>query len=145
MSSYVQLALGLRSLAVKIAIFVVFAGIFAWFIGGSIFPGSQVVNFPQLEWHGDKWHAQVTGNGRSPARVSWRLLRTNAAGDERVDDLGIVGVWRSFEEPRTTSAGLAFEIQSEVDGVLQRWTAVVDANGVVAKTRMPDSPTITLP
>ncbi len=137
-----QVALGFRSLAIKTAVFVVLAGVFAWIVGGSIFPGSQVVNLPQFDWNGSTWHARVTGNGRSPALVRWDLVRTDSTGDEFVEDLGIPGKWRQLDWHAQSSARGSIEITTEVDGVLENWTAVPDAGGSIASRRKTDAPIV---
>ena len=131
-SSYVQLVLGLRSLAIKIVVFVVLAAAFAWFIGGSLFPGSQVVNSPEFEWQGSKWHAQVTGNGRAPAPVQWCLVRIDEHGDETVADLSVAGTWRNLQGPHFQTGVMMFGIQSEQTGLQTWWTAQIDSQGRVA-------------
>lgn len=128
-SSYTQVGLGLRSLAIKAAVFVVLAGLLAWTIGGSIFPGSQVVNCPALEWAGVKWHPQVTGNGRGPAPVEWRVLRTDTQGHSTSDALGVAGVWRQLRGPVIRDGAMIVAVESEVDGVRQWWTVSIDKDG----------------
>ncbi len=124
-----QVGLGLRSLAIKSAVFVLLAGLFAWVIGGSIFPGSQVVNLPSVHWQGETWHAQVTGNGRSPAPVEWRLVRVTADESERTESFGLIGVWREMYGPRLTNDGLLIGIELQRDEVTTWWIATVGAQG----------------
>ncbi|MDA1261580.1 MAG: hypothetical protein O3B75_01640 [Planctomycetota bacterium] len=132
MSSYVQLVLGLRSLAIKIVVFVVLAGIFAWFIGGSIFPGSQVVNSPAFQWQGFKWHAQVTGNGRAPSAVQWRLIRVDEKDNETVADLSVTGIWRNLQGPLIQNETMMFGIESEQKNITTWWSAQVDSQGRIS-------------
>ena len=132
MSSYVQLILGLRSLAIKIVIFVVLAGLFAWFVGGSIFPGSQVVNSPAFEWQGSKWHAQVTGNGRGPSAVQWQLIRVDEKGNDSVADLSVTGIWRNLQGPLMQSGSMMFGIESEQKNITTWWSAMIDSQGRIA-------------
>lgn len=129
MSSYTQLALGLRSLAVKIAIFLCLAGVLAWVIGGSIFPGSQVVNLPAFEWGSSTWHMQVRGNGRSPSPVVWRLLSSDPAGSEVVQTLGVLGEWSQVIGPFTGPEKLTLGICTMNDERPSWWIAEVDRNG----------------
>lgn len=132
MSSYVQLILGLRSLAIKIVVFVVLAALFAWFIGGSIFPGSQVVNSPAFEWQGSKWHAQVTGNGRGPSAVQWQLIRVDEKGNDSVADLSVTGIWRNLQGPLMQSGSMMFGIESEQKNITTWWSAMIDSQGRIA-------------
>lgn len=137
-SSYVQLALGLRSLAFKTAVFVVLAVIFAWFIGGSIFPGSQVVNWPSFQWREDQWHLQVTGNGNHPAPIHWRLWRESTSGGESIETLGIPGIWRQVRGPLIHASGVTFGVESEVDGTMAWWIGEVSADGTITQRQMSD-------
>ncbi len=61
-----QLALGFRSLLIKVAIFFVMAGLLAWALGGTLFPKPTVINLPgagSVHWrilsggdiHGLQW------------------------------------------------------------------------------------------
>lgn len=137
-SSYVQLVLGLRSLAFKTVVFVVLAGIFAWFVGGSIFPGSQVVNWPSFQWREDEWHLQVTGNGNHPAPIQWRLWREGASGSKSVETLGIPGIWREVRGPLIQTDLVTFGVESEVDGKIACWIAQINADGIITQRQMSD-------
>lgn len=142
MSSYTQLILGLRSLALKIAVFVVLAGIFAWFLGGSIFPGSQVVNWPSFPWQDTQWHLQVTGNGNRPAPIRWRLYRQSADGGDALQTLGILGVWRQVHGPLMQADRVTFAIESDNDGTTTWWVAQIDSAGVVTQHEVRDERTM---
>lgn len=142
MSSYTQLILGLRSLAFKIAVFVVLAGIFAWFLGGSIFPGSQVVNCPSFSWNNAQWHLQITGNGNRPAPIRWRLYCQNADGNEIVQTLGIEGIWRQVRGPVLQSDRVTLAVASEANGATNWWIANIDSAGVITQHAVTDERTM---
>ncbi|MSR68846.1 MAG: hypothetical protein EXS17_00645 [Phycisphaerales bacterium] len=129
MSSMYQVGLGLRSLAIKSAVFVLLAGIFAWVIGGSIFPGSQVVNLLSFPWQGETWHAQITGNGRSPAPVEWRLVRVRADESESIETFGLTGVWRAIYGPRFLTTGIVLGVEVQRDELATWWMITIDADG----------------
>ncbi len=133
-SGYTQLGLGLRSLAIKAAVFVVLAGILAWTIGGSIFPGSQVVNCPAVEWGGAKWHAQVTGNGRAPSPVEWRLVKVDSNGNSTTPSLGVEGMWRGMWGPEVRGDAMVLAVESESGGAKQWWNVSVDKSGTPTVT-----------
>ncbi len=124
-----QVGLGLRSLAIKSAVFVLLAGLFAWVIGGSIFPGSQVVNLPSFEWQGERWHARVTGNGRSPAPAEWRLVRVTADESERIETFGLTGNWRAMYGPRLSNEGVALGVEVQQDELTTWWLVTIGAQG----------------
>lgn len=129
-SSYTQLALGLRSLAVKIIIFVILAGGFAWLIGGSIFPGSQVVNLPTFSWGNRQWHLRVTGNGRKPAPVSWELIADDGQSETK-ETLGVAGTWDSVDGPVFDATTMGFAIRTSGDETSTWWIASMDLSGNV--------------
>ncbi len=137
MREYTQVALGLRSLAIKVAVFVLLAAAFAWFIGGSIFPGSQIVNCPEVEWAGSRWYAQVKGNGSHPAPVEWRIFRTDASGDDTEQRVGIEGVWRQVRGPVVADGALRYGIESESRAGSNWWLVTVDASGNATAAALP--------
>lgn len=125
-----QVALGLRSLAIKVVVFALLAGLFAWFLGGSIFPGSQVVNLPSFQWRTDNWHIQVAGNGRSPAPAHWRLIRVEPSGAEHNENFGLPGDWEALHGPVERSDGIIFGIERKFEGGTTWWTAMIDRQGI---------------
>lgn len=137
-----QVALGLRSLAIKLAVFVVLAGVFAWFVGGSIFPGSQVVNGPAVEWAGVAWHPQVTGNGRHSAPVEWRIYRTDANGTAQAESFGVPSPWRQVHGPYLDNDGLSWKIESDANGTSDWWLVSIDRSGTVTVKKAPEHPDI---
>ncbi len=131
-----QVGLGLRSLAIKIAVFILFAGLFAWFLGGSIFPGSQVVNMPSFSWLGENWHAQVTGNGRAPAPCEWRLVRGVPDGEERIETCGLIGTWRSIIGPQFVNGAVVLGAEVQRDQFSTWWLISIDSKGVVVTRQL---------
>lgn len=131
-AGFLQLLLGLRSLAIRIVIFVVLAGVFAWMIGGSIFPGSQVVNLPSFQWRQQAWNLQVTGNGNRAAPVRWRLLRVDARGDVVEQTLGIEGIWREVHGPVVHAGGMLIAAHAERDGTSGWWIGSMTNDGTVS-------------
>jgi hypothetical protein len=67
-----QLALGFRSLLIKVAVFFVMAGLLAWALGGTLFPKPTVVNLPGA---GDVyWRVSSGGDLHG---LQWALIRDN--------------------------------------------------------------------
>jgi len=130
-AAFLQLLLGLRSLAIRIVIFVVLAGLFAWMIGGSIFPGSQVVNLPSFQWRQQAWNLQVTGNGNRAAPVRWRLLSVDAKGEVVEHTFGIEGIWRQVHGPLVHAGGMMIAAHAERDGASSWWIGSISNDGVV--------------
>ncbi|MBM4110047.1 MAG: hypothetical protein FJ254_01655 [Phycisphaerae bacterium] len=134
-----QLTLGLRALAINIAIFVALATALAWYLGGSLFPGRQTVNFPSFEWMGDDYHFRVIGHGTTPEPVRWELLHTLPDGDEERLTLGIDGRWRSIWGPLVHDGGVLIGLEVETrDGATQWWVAQIDRDRAVTTREVED-------
>lgn len=133
------LTLGLRALVVNIVLFVLLAAALAWYLGGSLLPGRQAVNFPAFEWMGDDYHFRVIGHGTTPEPVRWELLHALPDGDEERLTLGIDGKWRGIWGPLVQDRGVVvgLEVESPQDAT-QWWVAVIDRNRGVTTERFPD-------
>jgi hypothetical protein len=84
-----QLALGLRSLLVKIAIFVVMAALLAWALGGTLWPRTEVVRLTPVAFAGRQWFWQLAVGGRERGQMRYRLMVAAASAGGRaapVDD-----------------------------------------------------------
>jgi hypothetical protein len=81
-----QVALGFRSLCIKIAIFFALALLLAWTLGGALFPQPTVVNLPGAG--GAYWRVSSGGeiNG-----LQWSLMQ----GDQEIQ----TGRWQSAVGP----------------------------------------------
>lgn len=69
-----QLALGLRSLLVKVAIFFVLAAALAWALGGTLFPRPARVSYPGVEFAGSVWHVRLSVGGEHPGEAWYELM-----------------------------------------------------------------------
>jgi hypothetical protein len=90
-----QLALGLRSLVIKLAIFFALAALLAWVLGGSLFPRTpsvelDSVSFLEAEW---QWKLMLRQPGD---QLRWELVRREADGSVEVVD---AGPWREVAGP----------------------------------------------
>lgn len=104
-----QVALGLRSLLIKLTIFVVMAALLAWALGGSLFPRARTwetdgVSFAGAEW---SWRLVLPRGGE----VRWELIRRS--GDERVEIVD-AGPWLEVAGPIATGEGLLYGGRSAV-------------------------------
>lgn len=83
-----QVALGLRSLAFKLAIFVVMAALLAWALGGTLWPRAERIDGDRVTFAGTEWHLRMTvgGSGPSDGELRWHLMRTNDSRSEPVDE-----------------------------------------------------------
>ncbi len=133
------LTLGLRALLINIVIFVLLAAALAWYLGGSLLPGRQTVNFPAFEWMGDDYHFRVIGHGTTPEPVRWELVHTLPDGDEERLTLGIDGRWRNVWGPLVHYGGvlIGLEVEARDDGT-QWWVAQIDRDRAVTTNRVED-------
>ncbi|MDZ4756033.1 MAG: hypothetical protein SGJ11_16240 [Phycisphaerae bacterium] len=70
-----QFTLGLRSLLIKAAIFVLLAALLAWLLGGTLFPRAVTSDGPAVAWNGAKWHLRASLGGDQPGVLRWSLMR----------------------------------------------------------------------
>lgn len=80
-----QVALGLRSLVVKLVLFVAFAALLAWALGGTLWPRPTVVNYPAIDFAGQAWSLQLAVSGE-PKQARWSLIRRE--GEKPAIELG---------------------------------------------------------
>lgn len=74
-----QLALGLRSLFVRLAIFVVMAALLAWALGGTLFPRAETAEYDAVSLEDRSWFWRLSVGGRrvpelDPLGVQWELM-----------------------------------------------------------------------
>lgn len=79
-----QLALGLRSLLVKVAIFFVLAAALAWALGGTLFPRPARVDYPGVEFAGSVWHVRLSVGGNHPGQAWYELMAGSRGEDAEV-------------------------------------------------------------
>lgn len=70
-----QVALGFRSLFIRLAVFVAMAALLAWALGGTLFPRAEIADGPAVSWHGATWRLRLELGGESHGLVRWLLLR----------------------------------------------------------------------
>ena len=77
-----QVALGFRSLLVKVAVFIVLAALLAWAMGGTLWPRPETAEFTGVDFAGRTWYWKllVGGSDDEVARVRWQLMVTPNAG-----------------------------------------------------------------
>jgi hypothetical protein len=69
-----QFALGLRSLLIKAAVFVVMAALLAWALGGTLWPRPQVAKFDSVSFAGSRWFWKLSVGGANVGQVRWDLM-----------------------------------------------------------------------
>lgn len=78
-----QVALGLRSLLVRSAIFFVLAAALAWALGGTLFPRPERVEWPTVEFDNHRWNVRMSVGGDHPGEARFELMRAPAGKDAK--------------------------------------------------------------
>ena len=79
-----QVALGFRSLLIKLAVFFVMAALLAWALGGTLFPRAEVAEFSAVSFGGRDWFWRLAVGGRETERVRWTMMVRTADGKAEV-------------------------------------------------------------
>jgi len=76
-----QFALGIRSLVLKSAVFVILAALLAWTLGGRLW-GPARTDFKQqaVSWNGDRWYWRMIVGGRDAGDIRWNLMQVKPDG-----------------------------------------------------------------
>ncbi len=129
-----QVALGVRSLLIKVAVFVALASALAWALGGTLWPRPQVAQFDQVSFNGREWHWQLAvGGARSePSWVRWTMMQRTESGvavtvDERE--------WIDVAGPVVTESALYYAGRQKHD---RQWTMVRIVDGDTHEYTLPD-------
>ncbi|HRP63332.1 MAG TPA: hypothetical protein PK400_08580 [Phycisphaerales bacterium] len=131
-----QLALGFRSLIIKLVIFVIMAALLAWALGGTLFPRPHVANLlggvPAVVGT-DQYFWQVTIDARRQEHLDWRLMRLRVNGRmEPADQRG----WIDGAGPIAHEDAVYFGGRDPQSGV---WRLVrLDKGGVLQEEVLPD-------
>jgi hypothetical protein len=112
-----QLALGLRSLLVRLAIFVVMAALLAWALGGTLFPRPTVVPLATTTVLGTAFQWELHAGEPVPGGQQWQLLRridsemvpvtcagwwSRPLGPVAIgEDVVIAGMWLGIDGPES--------------------------------------------
>ena len=75
-----QLALGLRSLVIRLAVFFVMAALLAWALGGTLLPRAEEFDYATYLWQGTSWHWRQSIGGRVAGGMSWQLMTIDENG-----------------------------------------------------------------
>lgn len=82
-----QVTLGLRSLAIKAAVFFIMAALLAWALGGTLFPRAEKAELASVGQSGRTWYWEIAVGGPHPGRVLYHL-RSSVTEEtpETIDD-----------------------------------------------------------
>jgi len=81
-----QIALGIRSLLVKGAIFFGMAALLAWALGPTLFPRAERVEFPSVHFADADWNVRLSVGGDRPGVARYHLIRRQGRSTEPVGD-----------------------------------------------------------
>lgn len=84
-----QVALGFRSLFIRLAAFVVMAALLAWALGGTLFPRAEVADGQAFVWRGATWQLRLALGGESRGIARWSLVRS--VNDEKPKEWPLAG------------------------------------------------------
>jgi hypothetical protein len=100
-----QIALGFRSLFIKIAIFFVMASLLAWALGGTLWPRAESADLGGVDFGAKAWYWRVVVGGREENRVRWQLMvRDGVAEAAPIDER----TWAAVAGPVVGSDGMYF-------------------------------------
>jgi hypothetical protein len=78
-----QLALGFRSLFIKLAIFFVMAALLAWALGGTLWPRPEVTELEPVSFDGRDWYWRLSVSSGRDDPVRWCFMVRDAEGREQ--------------------------------------------------------------
>lgn len=101
-----QVALGFRSLLIKLAAFFVMAVLLAWALGGTLWPRAETADFDSVSLGSHEWFWRLAVGGREPGAVQWRLMHRTVGAEEAlpIDDR----TWVEVAGPVTTADAVFF-------------------------------------
>lgn len=130
-----QLALGFRSLFIRIAVFVTMAALLAWTLGGTLFPRAEVADGPAVGWHGAAWRLRLSLGGESRGLVRWQLVRQE--GDRRPEPWPLAGFERWVEASGPVALDDRLAVAFRDDGATE-WTLALIKDGGFDTVALPD-------
>ncbi|MCZ6836658.1 MAG: hypothetical protein O7G85_12850 [Planctomycetota bacterium] len=79
-----QVVLGFRSLIIKLSLFVLFAALLAWALGGTLFPRPEIREPDSILFQGQQWYWRIATGGKEPGpgRVVWQLMMRPSEDDD---------------------------------------------------------------
>ena len=80
-----QVALGFRSLFIKLTIFVIMAALLAWALGGTLWPRAEIADQTPITLNGDAYFWRLEAGGgtirsRRDGEARWRLMTHGESG-----------------------------------------------------------------
>lgn len=78
-----QVALGLRSLLVRVAVFFALAAALAWILGGTLFPRPERVDRPPVTFASKQWHVRMSVGGDHPGEARYELMSATSPADAK--------------------------------------------------------------
>lgn len=131
-----QVTLGLRSLAIKLAVFFVLAALLAWVLGGTLWPRPVTADMLGVQFAGQNWFWRLSVGGERPGVARWTLMQSES-GDIRAKEVDS-RPWMDVAGLVAADGWLCSGGMIE-DGQARRWQIECrDANGLTTAHPMPD-------
>ncbi len=134
-----QIALGIRSLVIKLFVFFLLAALLAWVLGGTLFPRAERVEFPAVPFAGAEWNVRLSVGGDRPGVARYELMRRSGRNIEAIG-----GEFAESTEPVVGDHALLIGMRRSDDeggGWLLRQFR---ADGTEESTALPDRLTVEL-
>ena len=103
-----QVALGFRSLLIRLATFVVMAALLAWALGGTLFPRAETADREAVTFAGKSWFWRALLGGREPGVIRWQLAVRDDAEEHAFDET----VWADVAGPVVAGESLYYAVCS---------------------------------
>ncbi|MDA0802473.1 MAG: hypothetical protein O2819_01760 [Planctomycetota bacterium] len=137
-----QLALALRSLAFKIAVFVALATGLAWMVGGQLFPGWRSVHLDSVRSANCEWVMVVEGHASKPGAGRWSLERTLLSDDDSTTKIELLEGGCSFAVGPVMEEGRVVVLARSAEGASPAWYRVtLTEDGGIERTAV-DAPSV---
>src|SRR5262245_40302406 len=100
-----QFALGIRSLLIKSAVFVVMAALLAWAMGRALVPQPMAFRQDAVAYANHQWYWRATAVENTDEQLYWEFMKeVDGLPDQRVGDRA----WSEFAGPVVTPGALYF-------------------------------------
>lgn len=132
-----QFALGIRSLLVKLAVFVLLASLLAWALGGTLFPRPETASRPSVSFAGREYFWQLAVGGKNKGEMAWRMMARQKP-DEKAKPID-AAAWDDAAGPIVVADRLYYGGLDQQSEAAAGWTIhMVGSDGRQASFPMPD-------
>ncbi len=130
-----QVALGFRSLLIKLTIFFVMAVLLAWALGGTLWPRAEIVDDELVVVGQRAWFWRLVAGGREINTMHWVLMQRDHGEEEKPFD---GRRWYRVAPITIADDGIYYAGNASVASSAPWSIERVDADGVATSHPMPD-------